>query len=205
LGVREGPHEGDGGEKHQTGREQPPLPWRRRQQGRGTLSDESVRRREGCSGAVSPRRGPGLRQAGSGDGTGGEAPIAHLGCGGLVGLTFHCQAYRPRAGPEQRVGGGGQIRQLNVQVVTSGEVGGLVCEHDAPLVGRKRLKHPGGDDYPAPDPAERVAREVPGQGGQCIGVRHVVVDDDEAVGVGADPADGGVSLNQGVTGAERVT
>ena len=45
---------------------------------------------------------------------------------------------------------------------------------------------------------------MPGQGGQRVGVRHVVVDDDEAVRMRADAAAGGVRPDQEVARAERV-
>ena len=82
-------------------------------------------------GARARRRRPrqcGLGQRGPGEGACGEAPVAHLGRGRFVRLAFDGQADPAGGRPQQRVGGGGELGQLDVQVMVSGEVRGLVRE-----------------------------------------------------------------------------
>src|SRR5699024_3581696 len=79
-------------------------------------------------------------EAGPGEGSGGQAAVADLGGGDLVGPPLDAPFDLPGQRPQQRVRGGGEAGELDVELVVAREVGAFVGQQDPALVRRQDRK-----------------------------------------------------------------
>ena len=160
------------------GGQRPPSRRRPGEESPGPVGHRGVRAGQ-CDGETPPPVADGRpRQTGAGQRPGGQGAVAHFGGRDLVGLPLDRCLHRPGHRAEEWVGGRGDVRGLQPQVVVAGQVGGLVGEQHPPLAGRQRPQHRGRDDHPT------------AQAGQRVGVGLVVLDHDQPADVGTQTTAG---------------